>query len=196
MNQKSNNLVNLYVLNILDIITLLESELNIDYLFICILPISYVIYSELTKDVRKRDPIFSKSRLTLKDSPENRINSEKDFKDRNSSRLLSSSESNEDLTEDNGNNTSDYILNAEEINNNSINNEYCNYVQESKYDNKRLDLSKESNNYLSKKQGQYSADLNKSFKKLQGYKNNTSFHLYSLPIDLCFNYSILCRKKQ
>ena len=176
INQKSSNLANLYVLNILDIITLLESQLKIEFLFICILPISSIIYSEITKEMRRKDPILNKSRLTAKDSQDNRINnSENELKPvKNFSGILSSSESNDELNDDNQN-TSDFILNTEEVNNSSINNNlYRNYINEFKNDNKLFDSSKD-NFFSRKKYSKNSVDLTKSYRKLPGYRNNMSF---------------------
>ena len=170
INQRSNNLINLYVLNILDIITLLESQLNLDFLFICILPISFIIYSEITKEMKRKEPIFTKSKLT--NSLENRVSVENELKQKNYSGLLSSSESNDELNDGNDNNSSDFILNAEETNNNSLNNDnYNNYINESKTDNKAFDSSKESNVFLSKNYSKNSVELTKSLKKWNVYRN-------------------------
>ena len=173
INQKSTNLANFYVLNILEIIKKLESQLYLDFLFICILPISSIIYSEITKEMKRKESKYIKSKLTVKDSTDIRANTENELRAKNYG-LLSSSESNDEINDDNEI-TSDFILKTEETKNNSINNDlYNNYINESKYDNKTFDSSKESNCYVPKKLSKNSIDSSKSYRKMKEYRNMSS----------------------
>ena len=49
LNQNSENLINLYRESILDILLILKSELNLEFLFICIIPLSELIWKEINK---------------------------------------------------------------------------------------------------------------------------------------------------
>lgn len=178
--QKSTSFIKLNRDCILDILDILESNSEFEFLFICILPISSIIWNELNKDFIKRVPILNKSRLTSRDYvQETRINSENYIKPKqNISDFLSNSESNDG--NENQNSFDDFILNAEETKNEEFK-IYSNYINEYKIENKltyrsSINLNNENNIYCRKKISRISEDLTKSQKKLQKFnRSNISF---------------------
>ena len=180
INQKSNNLTKFYRVNILDIFNLLESKLNLEFLFICIIPISTILWNELNKDIFKKATFLNKSRLNSKEYvQETRIHSENNIKPtKNISGILSNSDSNDEISDER--NSFDLILNAEETTNN--NSElYNNYINECKIDNKRNNRSysniyNENHNFYKRNVSKNSDDLVKTNKKYQKFnKSNISF---------------------
>ena len=161
INQKSNNLIKFYTQSILNILTLLESQLNFDFLFICILPLSSIIYNEIRKEL-KRIEILNKSKLTSSNNGyenENKINNMHIIK---SSKNIScsSSNSNEEIDDEN-NNAFELFLTTEETKNNSIE-LYNNYNNKSK----TITDSNKGKNTFRKSYSKISDDLSKSLSKI------------------------------
>ena len=163
ISQKSNNLTKLYIMNLLDIFRLLESQENFELLFICILPLSSIIYNELNREIRKKDTNkISKSRISKDCAQENRINSSGNIinaETKNIMFMASSSDSNEDKDE----NSFSFVLNTE-INNN--------------FNNPIIDSYNENNFSGRKKYKKYSKnseDLTRTFRNIPKLKSNISF---------------------
>ena len=170
INQSSSNLVGLYTMNLLDIFTLLESYLNFEFLFICILPISSIIYEEIGKDIkRKENQKFNK--FKPRDfAPEKRINSENSLKPSNNISGISSDSNDEvnDDDDDDSQNFNDLILNTEETKNNSITEYYNEYKN-------MADLNNPNNFFNKKKHSKNSVDLKRISKINQKLRSNISF---------------------
>ena len=160
VNQKSSNLIHLYIMNLFDIFTLLEKELNLALLFICILPISTIIYNEIEKVKAKDNPKYIKNKLFTKDlGHDKRIFSENILRPiNNNSGIYSNSDIN-DMNEENNQSFSDLVLNAEEYKN----------------DNKLEDLNIQNNFFQKKKYSKNSADLNKTMRMIPNLRSNISF---------------------
>ena len=179
MNQKSSILINLYIMNLLDIFALLESKLKFELLFICILPISSIIYNEISKDIKKRDTSkFNKCKMPFI-TQEKRVNSENVIKPNNISNNVSNNISgicsNSDSNDDNDSqNFSDLVLNTEETKNNSFIN-IVNNMNEIKNENKLFDQNNPNNFFLKKKHSKNSVDLTKSIKMAPNLRSNISF---------------------
>ena len=177
--QKSSSLIKLNRDCILDIFDILESNSEFEFLFICILPISSIIWNELNRDFIKKVPIVNKSRLTSRDYvQETRINSENYIKPKqNISGFLSNSESNDG--NENQNSFDDFILSAEETKNEDF--KIYNYINEYKIENKltyRSSTNLNNDNFFSykKKISRISEDLTKSQKKMSKFnRSNISF---------------------
>lgn len=184
--QKSSILIQLNRDSILNIFDILESNLELEFLFICILPISSIIWNELNRDFIKKVPLINKSRLTSRDYvQETRINSENLISSlninikpkQNISGFLSNSESNDG--NENQNSFDDFILSAEETKNEDFKN-YNNYVNEYKIENKKtfrssINLNNENNINYKRNVSRISEDL-KSQRKIQKFnRSNISF---------------------
>ena len=166
--QKSNNLIKLYTQSILNILSLLESQLNFDFLFIYIIPLSSIIYNEIKKELKRRE-ILNKSKLT---SSNNEY--ENEFKINNvhiikSSKNISYSSSNskEEIDDDN-NNAFEFFLTTEETKNNSNSIELYNNKS------KNVTDSNKGKNKIRKSYSKISEDLSKSFSKITSlsYRND------------------------
>ena len=169
INQKSNNLIKFYTLSILNILTLLESQLNFDFLFICILPLSSIIYNEIKKELKRFEKILNKSKLTSNNEyeNENKINNEQIIKSpKNIS--YTSSNSNEEIEEE-------LFLNTEETKNNSIE-LYNNFNSKSK---SGIVSNKGKKNFY-KRYSKFSEDLNKSSSKITSLSYGNDKNLIEL----------------
>ena len=170
INQKSSNLVKLYVTNLIDTFTLLESKIYIELLFICILPFSSIIYNEINKDIRKKDNSkYNKCKMPFI-IQDNKVNSENAAKSNNISGICSNSDSNDDDSD----NFSDLVLNTQETKNNSLTNIYNN-INEYKNEYKLLEQNNANNSVYKKKISKNSVDLTKSKKMMPHVRSNISF---------------------
>ena len=112
-NQNSTNLIKLYRENILDILVTLETGLNYEFLFICIIPLSELIWKEMNKRVNMiRNKSLMKELIDYR-YQRNSLNNEKKDINRNISGSWSS-----DLDNPNDNNSDndmddDYVLEFE-----------------------------------------------------------------------------------
>ena len=172
LNQKSNNLRNIYILNVLNIFVLLESQLKFELLFICSIPLSLIIYNEIIKKMKKKENQYSPKNILNKEISDNNIKPNKN----NISCSSSKSNSNDDNFEDNHSQISDFILNTEEIQNKTIKNKKNN--NDSKH---KLEKSPESINNAStfnkKHYSKNSEDLSNIPRK---NKNRSNASFYSL----------------
>ena len=140
VNQASTNLIRLYRDSIITILVTLESNLHFEFLFLCIIPLSELIY----KDIEKSN--YKISYNNLNKSPmkgtflQNRRNSDNNkIIKKNISKCDLSSDSFENSGNDDKN---DFYLDTKESNNNQIafNKEYKEYYNEFK-------INKNSNSY-------------------------------------------------
>ena len=145
INQTSNNLIKLYRDNILEILTSLESALRFEFLFICILPLSELIFNELNKSgLKLSHNILNKS--PMKNFKfQYRRNSDKGNKNNNS-----------------GTDKDEFILDAEEFSQNEFNK---NYINEFKG-------NKNNNNYKNKKRFSFTTKISKNSDDFPKNKNN------------------------
>ena len=174
--QKSTNLINMYTKSILNIFTLLESQLSLDFLFICILPISSIIYNEIKKEMKRLEFVLNKSGSTSNKGNENRISNDNIIKS-NKNISYSSSNSNDEIDD----NAFEFFLNTEETKNNSLNDLYNNYNNESKNDTNKgkSNLSKR----YSKNSKNSEEDFSKTYSKISKLKSNLSIASFSYKND-------------
>jgi hypothetical protein len=171
--QKSTNLINMYTKSILNIFTLLESQLSLDFLFICILPISSIIYNEIKKEMKRLELVLNKSGSASNNGNENRISNDIIIKP-NKNISYSSSNSNDEIDD----NAFEFFLNTEETKNNSLNDLYNNYNNESKND------TNKGKSNLSKRYSKNSEeDFSKTYSKISKLKSNLSIASFSYKND-------------
>ena len=162
INQTSNNLIKLYRDNILEILTSLESALRFEFLFICILPLSELIFNELNKSgLKLSHNILNKSPMkNFKFQYRRNSDNEKSMK-----KKLQKSEWSSDSYGDisgSGTDKDDFFLDAEEFSQNEFNK---NYINEFKG-------NKNNNNCKNKKRFSFTTKISKNSDDFPKNKNN------------------------
>jgi len=113
INQTSNNLIKLYRDNILEILTSLESALRFEFLFICIIPLSELIWKEMNKRVNMiRNKSLMKELIDYR-YQRNSLNNEKKNINRNISGSWSSDLDNPNDNDSDKDMDEDYVLEFE-----------------------------------------------------------------------------------
>ena len=112
-NQNSTNLIKLYRENILDILVTLETGLNYEFLFICIIPLSELIWKEMNKRVNMiRNKSLMKELIDYR-YQRNSLNNEKKNINRNISGSWSSDLDNPNDNDSDKDMDEDYVLEFE-----------------------------------------------------------------------------------
>ena len=112
-NQNSTNLIKLYRENILDILVTLETGLNYEFLFICIIPLSELIWKEMNKRVNMiRNKSLMKELIDYR-YQRNSLNNEKKDINRNISGSWSSDLDNPNDNDSDKDMDEDYVLEFE-----------------------------------------------------------------------------------
>ena len=160
INQTSNNLIKLYRDNILEILTSLESALRFEFLFICILPLSELIFNELNKSGLKLSHNNISPMKNFKFQYRRNSDNEKSMK-----KKLQKSEWSSDSYGDisgSGTDKDDFFLDAEEFSQNEFNK---NYINEFKG-------NKNNNNCKNKKRFSFTTKISKNSDDFPKNKNN------------------------
>ena len=175
LNQKSNNLRKLYILNLLNIFVLLESQLNLELLFICSIPLSLIIYNEIIKKMKKKENQIQFSPKNL--IKESRINNDNNMKpNKNVSCSSSKSNSNDDNFDVNNSQISDLNLITEETKNNTTNIHNNNNNELKHYIEKSPESSNNDVNFFYKTHYSKNSEDLISFSRKNKNRSNASFY--------------------
>ena len=175
LNQKSNNLRKLYSLDLLNIFVLLESQLNLELLFICSLPLSLIIYNEIIKKMKKKENQIQFSPKNL--IKESRINNDNNLKpNKNVSCSSSKSNSNDDNFDVNNSQISDLNLITEETKNNTTNIHNNNNNELKHYIEKSPESSNNDVNFFYKTHYSKNSEDLISFSRKNKNRSNASFY--------------------